>query len=58
MNAKIWLGVICRTNVLAADCGPRGYAVSWKAGGISSGLYVYRLSAGGKSLSRMMILVR
>jgi hypothetical protein len=38
--------------------GPEKYAVSWKTEGLSTGPYVYRLSAGGKMLSRRMILLR
>jgi hypothetical protein len=37
---------------------PGSYEVNWDASGFSSGLYVYRLTAGGYSESRKMMLTR
>jgi hypothetical protein len=34
------------------------YEVRWNASGLSSGIYVYRLEAGGQNVSRNMMLVR
>jgi hypothetical protein len=37
---------------------PGEYSVSFDAEGLASGVYVYRLSLGGRVLSRRMVLVR
>jgi hypothetical protein len=37
---------------------PGSYSVTWNAAGLSSGVYVYRLTAGSFSQSREMVLVK
>ena len=37
---------------------PGKYQVSWDAGGLASGIYVYRLTAGDFVQSRKMVLVK
>jgi hypothetical protein len=31
---------------------------TWRASGLASGVYVYRLEAGGRSVARKLVLVR
>jgi hypothetical protein len=38
--------------------GPGEYAVSWDAGGVPGGVYFYRLSSGGGSVTRKMLLLK
>ncbi len=37
---------------------PGSYSVNWHADGLPSGIYIYRLEAGGKSITRRMTLTR
>lgn len=37
---------------------PGSYSVNWHADGLPSGIYLYRLEAGGKSITRRMTLTR
>ena len=37
---------------------PGDYQVEFDASGLSSGVYVYKLSAGGKSQTRKLVLLR